>query len=69
AVIDGQSGFLVKSASVSDWIACLQQVLSTTPLLPEQIRSTTVEHFSWEVIGQRYRTVFNNIIISSHVKR
>lgn len=69
AVVDGDTGFLLESRSVLDWITCLQQVLTAAPLAPEHIRAVVAERFSWQAVGQQYSNLFNHLIVSSHVKR
>lgn len=66
AIIDGVSGILVESRSVSAWLAALQRVLEHSPFTAAAIRSAVQRRFSWSVVAASYREQFKQLRTSSH---
>jgi len=65
AVIDGKTGFLVKSADTAGWIKVVEYIL-TTPLSAESVRLTVDQQFSWQHIIEQYKDFFKIIYGSTH---
>lgn len=61
AVIDGVTGFLVESRSVSAWRATIQKLTEQPIFTPATMRAAVIQRFSWQVIAEAYRQTFNHL--------
>lgn len=69
AIIDGVTGFLVESCSVSAWIDRIERFLQEQPLSPEAIRRAVEERYSMGAIVEEYRKEFNTLRSTTNGKR
>lgn len=61
AVIDGSSGFLVKSGDVMAWQQAIERIFST-PLSAQSIRDSVENKFAWSIVAEQYKQLFTSLL-------
>lgn len=61
AIIDGQSGLLLKPGDVHAYVETILRELKRRTLQPEAVRTYTLAHYSWAETGRQYETVLRQV--------
>lgn len=62
AIIDGYNGRLVEPGDAAAFAQAIQDELAHPRLQPEQIRTYTLEHYSWHEIARQYEAAMRRLI-------